>query len=264
MSAKAFRWVWVVGAIAISATMGATAGAQNSAPCGVVALGMMAYTASVWRGGPYSATVKTTRDQTLADGNAIHMSATTHQARDAAGRTRSEVATGCIYGADGSYQPLRRVSVFDPATGIRLNWAENDPSAKVVHVFHQADAAPPVPASAETVKRQQAAQRQYVARRKSEDLGSKVIQGVMTKGSRTVMTIPAGEEGNELPLEIVDEIWVAKDLGLTMLSINSNPANGRWTKEVVELHQGEPDAALFIAPEGYKVEEQHPVAAEPQ
>ena len=64
-------------------------------------------------------------------------------------------------------------------------------------------------------------------------------------GRRTVRTIPAGQQGNDQPMEIVEEEWIAKDLGLMMLGINDSPLNGRTTSEVVEVNRGEPDAALL-------------------
>lgn len=52
-------------------------------------LGAVMYGGQNLKGAPYSATVKATGDQKLVDGNAIHSSATTRQARDSAGRTKA-------------------------------------------------------------------------------------------------------------------------------------------------------------------------------
>jgi len=89
---------------------------------------------------------------------------------------------------------------------------------------------------------------------KTEDLGTKTIAGIEAHGSRTTRTIPAGEEGNEVPLVTVQEIWRSQKLGLTLMGTMDDPRSGRRTYEVEEFTEGEPDASLFTPPEGYRVE----------
>ena len=255
MSTKTFRLV--VGVTAVSALLGMAAGAQVTATCrGMGSVGAVMYGGQSLKGVPYSATVKATRDQKLADGNAIHSSATTHQARDSAGRTMSQMSAGCTYGADGQLEPIVRVTVDDPESKTSLSWQANDLSRKVIRIVHQPE---PVPlSSAELAQLKQAAQMRPPSRTEvhSENLGSKIIVGVMADGTRTTRTIPAGEEGNDLPLETVEETWIARDLRLVMLRIYDDPRSGQNKIEVVELNQGEPDPALFAAPAGYSLEEQ--------
>jgi hypothetical protein len=254
MPANIFRFV---GVTVVSTLLGMAAGAQVAPTCtGMGSVGAVLYGGQNLKGAPYSATVKATRDQKLADGNAIHSSATTHQARDSAGRTMSQISAGCNYGPDGQLLPLIRVTVNDPESRTSISWGVNDSSPKVVRIVHQPE---PVPlSSAEKVQRQQAAQMRPQSRTEvhSENLGSKIIVGVVADGSRTTRTIPAGEEGNDLPLETVEETWIAKDLRLVMLRTYDDPRSGRLKIEVVELNQGEPDPGLFAAPAGYSLEEQ--------
>jgi len=47
---------------------------------------------------------------------------------------------------------------------------------------------------------------------KTESLGTKIIQGVAAEGKRHTMTIPAGAEGNDQPMQIVDEQWYSSEL----------------------------------------------------
>lgn len=249
-------------AIAIAMTMSTAVRAQNTAACVVTGFSAVVYSGGTWGHAPFSATVKTTLDQKLADGNAIHGSATTHQARDSAGRTMLEISSGCAPDQDGHNRPIVRVTVNDPANKTGLSWSIDDSSTKVVHVFHSSVAAS-IPLSPAAVQSQHAFQRRWSRERHSESLGSKVIAGVMAEGSRTVQTIPAGEEGNDLPLEIVEEVWIARDLGLAMVSIHDDPRSGRRTTEVEELNLSEPSPSLFVAPSDYKMEEQvmKPVSA---
>jgi hypothetical protein len=93
-----------------------------------------------------------------------------------------------------------------------------------------------------------------------EDLGTKTINGVVAKGSRSVRTIPTGEEGNELPLKVINEQWFSQDMGLALLRIQDDPRRGKTTVELEDLSLTEPDPALFAPPAGYKVEEMNPNA----
>jgi len=47
-----------------------------------------------------------------------------------------------------------------------------------------------------------------------EQLGKQIIEGVEAEGTRTTLTIPAGEIGNERPIEIVSERWYSPELQL--------------------------------------------------
>src|SRR5262245_15000741 len=47
---------------------------------------------------------------------------------------------------------------------------------------------------------------------KEENLGKQTIEGVEAEGTRTTITIPAGEIGNERPIEIVSERWYSPEL----------------------------------------------------
>src|SRR5687768_9276168 len=45
-----------------------------------------------------------------------------------------------------------------------------------------------------------------------EQLGKQMIEGVEAEGTRTTVTIPAGEMGNERPIQIVSERWYSPEL----------------------------------------------------
>jgi hypothetical protein len=218
-----------------------------------VALGAISYEAYKI-GAPYTATVTETHEQKLPDGSVVRGSATTHQARDSAGKTFEERSMGCQPGPDGERHPVVQRLISDAANGTTTSWNVDDP-AKVLHVLHRPPRVARPPAKAD--EGEDAAARQALAQMgiQEEDLGSKSIAGVVAQGTRTVNAAPAGRAGSN-PLKIVDETWVAKDLDLAVLRINDNSAAGKTTTEVVELKLGEPDASLFAPPAGYKVEEQ--------
>lgn len=221
---------------------------------------------------PFSATVKSSFEQKLADGNAIHTVRVTRQARDSAGRTMTEMQQGCVLGADGRMHERLSVNVNDPVARTSMNWqVGDDGQPKVAHVFHLQDF-PVRPAtqpatraepSPEELVRQQAMreaakvqQAKLRAETRQEDLGVRDFNGVSARGRRTTRTIPAGEEGNDQPLVVIDETWRSNELGLVMMAINDDPRRGRTVNEYEELNRGEPDPSLFAPPAGYTVEEQ--------
>ena len=73
-------------------------------------------------GAPFSGTTKTTFEQTLADGNRIRSESTSFQARDSAGRVRTEQVEECLTGEDGQPHPRVRVQVEDPTTHSSSMW----------------------------------------------------------------------------------------------------------------------------------------------
>src|SRR5580700_4829331 len=109
------RMVWIY---AFSIAMGFAAMAQSPAPCTApVALGAMSYGPIPKVGSPYTATLTTTQDRTLADGSVVHGSVTTYQARDTAGRLWQKRSLGCQPGPDGERHPVLQTMVSDPGNG---------------------------------------------------------------------------------------------------------------------------------------------------
>jgi hypothetical protein len=201
--------------------------------------------------------VTDTHDQQLLDGNSIHTSMTTHQWRDSSGRTRSESAIGCFPGDDGEMHARIHVSVFDRVNGSSYSWTLGPGDSKLVTVSRAMHIpAPPLLTAEERQKRQETIRRQRVEETfHNESLGTKVIQGVQAEGSKVTHTLPIGRVGNALPLTTTEEIWIAKDSGLTMLRLRDDPQTGKWRTEVVELKQGEPDPSLFVPPPDYTLQE---------
>jgi hypothetical protein len=254
----------VVAAIACALGWGVSAGAQVS-PCvqGIIGSGLVAFAEPI-KNVAFSGTVKTSFEQKLADGNAIHSVTHTHQARDSAGRTRREMEEGCTRGADGEMHPRLAIMVNDPVARTALNWQEaTDGMPQIVHVFHMPAPQPRREMTTAELERQKkvlaAAKTRQLPQQKetrTESLGTKDINGISAQGTRITRTIPAGEEGNDQPLAVVNETWRSKELGLTVMAISDDPRRGRTVTEYEELNRGEPDGALFSAPPGYTVQEQ--------
>ena len=215
---------------------------------------------------PYSATVKTTTVQRLADGTTITRVTTTKEARDSEGRTMHQNSFNVPNGA-----PVN-TSVFDPVNRTMTHWMSQ---SKQATVFHMADPKSPAtnlttqktaPAAAQSSNGAAAGQSQSatvsqlarIRNRQREDLGGKTIAGVYAEGTRITMTTPEGVEGNDRPITTVSETWRSRELDITLLSVNDDPRTGTRTSEVTELDRAEPDPSVFQVPEGYTVKDQNP------
>lgn len=97
----------------------------------------------------------------------------------------------------------------------------------------------------------QTAKPRYESR--TEDLGVQTIEGVQARGTRTITTIPAGDIGNERPIDMIYEKWYSDELQLVILSKHSDPRFGEQTYRLTNIVRSEPDPSLFELPSGYKI-----------
>ena len=212
---------------------------------------------------PYTGTVKTTFVQKLPDDNSIRGILIFHEARDSAGRTISQTAQGCSFGVDGQRHERLMTTVNDPIAKTRSNWKlGNDGEQRLAWVTHLDVRQPTVESTedelAMLVDRQkafEAGMSHFQKEYKSEDLGTRQINGITAKGSRVTRTIPVGEEGNDKPIAVVTETWRSTDLAMTLYAVQDDPRRGRITMEFQDLKMGEPEPAFFEPPSGYKVSE---------
>lgn len=88
-----------------------------------------------------------------------------------------------------------------------------------------------------------------------EQLGKQIIEGVEAEGTRTKVTIAAGEIGNERAIEIVSERWYSPELQLVVMTRHSDPRFGETTYKLTNINRAEPAKTLFEVPSGYTVKE---------
>ena len=86
-------------------------------------------------------------------------------------------------------------------------------------------------------------------------LGTRNIEGVNATGTRTTRIIHPGTMGNDKPIVSISDTWVSTDLRVTVLSETDDGQEGHSTMKLVNIVRGEPNAALFVIPVGYKVKE---------
>ena len=88
-----------------------------------------------------------------------------------------------------------------------------------------------------------------------EQLGKQVIEGVEAEGTRTTVTIPAGEIGNERAIEIVSERWYSPELQLVVMTRHSDPRTGEITYKLTNINRAEPSKSLFEVPSDFTITE---------
>jgi hypothetical protein len=94
-----------------------------------------------------------------------------------------------------------------------------------------------------------------LAEPKIEQLGKQTIEGVEAEGQRATITIPAGEIGNELPIQIVSESWYSPELQVTVMSRHSDPRMGETVYKLTNINRAEPARSLFEVPSDYTIKE---------
>jgi hypothetical protein len=86
-----------------------------------------------------------------------------------------------------------------------------------------------------------------------ESLGTQFMEGVAVEGTRTTLTIPAGQIGNELPINMVSERWFSPDLKVLVMSRQSDPRFGETTYRLTNINRSEPSPQLFEIPANFTV-----------
>ena len=192
-------------------------------------------TDEVVKDNPYSAEGISEITQTLSDGKKRSRKFITHLYRSGDGRVRLEeniISDRGIW-ADSANE-LRRISVFDPSTrsGFIL-----DPQDMLVEHYNAGKSLeiPLNPASAST-----------------QSLDPEVLDGLTIQGTRRTKVIPAGDSGNTLPIEIVDERWYSPDLRVVVMTKHSDPRMGNVIYQLTQIDRSEPPAGLFEVPPGYR------------
>ncbi|HEY6805512.1 MAG TPA: hypothetical protein VI306_18185 [Pyrinomonadaceae bacterium] len=93
-----------------------------------------------------------------------------------------------------------------------------------------------------------------------EQLGRQTIEGVEADGTRTTVTIPVGEIGNERPIEIVSERWYSPELQMVIMTKHNDPRSGETTYRLTNITRTEPAKSLFEVPADYTVKADGPGA----
>ena len=253
----------------------------------------MSFSGKLVKGAPYTAQAVTESVQTLSDGNRIVRKNTAQLYRDAEGRTRREQTVSHIGPYAASGEETQTVFINDPVAGFTYILEPNSKTARRLprmqlrfKTDEAAAAGERQKAVQERVKKveiersfsrvagpdaspnetvivmaepgpQGATFMRYSSKHeaKTEKLEARSFDGVMAEGTRTTVTIPAGEMGNELPIHIVDEHWYSPELQVVVMTRHSDPRSGETTYRLTNISRAEPAAALFQPPSDYTIKE---------
>ena len=245
------------------------------------------------KGSPYTAKAITTTTQTLADGNKIVHTNEVQLARDSDGRTRREQSlaelgpwktnnTGSIVTindpvAHTRYELHREgdktfgtKTMSLERTRVLEQKARAEAEASQIREGHGSSVGVGVGVGdepgigrnivimtsgneASTVRYKTESDANQSKNTKVEDLGTQTIEGVSAKGTRKTITIPAGQIGNEQPINIVSETWYSPELQLTVMSKRNDPRVGETEFRMTNIQRVEPDASLFQPPPGVEI-----------
>ena len=219
-------------------------------------------------GHPLSATEERRTVQVLGDGTRIDKKETDKYFRDAEGRTRIERENG------GS------VMISDPVAGSSVEMSTANKTAHRMMVMKSDLRSGPVDAAAlEKLKAEMAARPGTLAatanagaaivtrsktvtiskemaegqRDAAEDLGTQIVNGVPAQGTRSTITIPVGQIGNDREIKVVSERWFSNELQMLIKSSNIDPRFGETTYQLTNIVQGAQDPSLFQIPADFNV-----------
>jgi hypothetical protein len=226
----------------------------------------MAGAGEVVTAAPYTATATTESTQVLADGNKIVNKTSSFVARDSQGRTRRETDLHRI----GTMQvdSPKMVFINDPTMHTQYIFTPGGEGTKVIRSEGNWKEGPQI-LDLRSGKGERRVNEKVIMKVggphdlqqskenseqvKHEDLGTQTIEGVSAQGKRETVTIPAGEIGNERPIEIVTETWFSPELHTMVLRKHSDPRLGDSTYRLTDIKRNEPDASLFQPPAGAKL-----------
>ena len=202
---------------------------------------------AVVKGAPFSADVTTETTMVLQDGNHIHQVSKLKIYRDSEGRTRREQSLNSLgpLASNTNLPPV--IFINDPVAGVSYALSPSAKSAtRTMGGRGPAGRGPRMRGGPPAAK-------DSAQNRKTESLGSKTLEGVTAEGTRTTITTPAGQEGNEQPMQTVIETWYSPDLQEVVLSKRDDPRTGVTVTRYTNITRAEPPHSLFEVPADYKI-----------
>lgn len=232
-------------------------------------------------GKPYQAETSTETVQALSDGTRITRRNTSKVFRDKEGRIRREENVTAV-GANAPVTPKQTIFIHDPVAKVDYFL---DPATKIARkIVLPTDlgsfkvrtdgagegAVPPVGGpgfarGAIAIRGGDFAGLPGVrdilmfsgdsANVKTEDLGTKQIEGLTVTGKRTTATIPANTIGNDRAIVSTTETWTSADLGQVISSKTTDPRFGDTTYALTAIQRADQPASLFEVPADYTVKD---------
>jgi hypothetical protein len=249
----------------------------------------MSFGGKLVKGAPYSAQAVTESTQVLGDGNRIVNKSTAMVYRDSEGRTRREQTLRAIGTMASSGDAPQVIFISDPVAGTsysldsRTHVAHKMPPFNFKFEFKGPardrikEDGPAAGGRTFEIEIERDVERNMLTDRKAveagvagvamgwldkrnpsaktESLGRQNVGGVDADGTRSTVTIAAGEIGNERPIEIVSERWYSPELQTVVMTRHNDPRFGETTYRLTNIDRSEPVRSLFEVPADYTVKE---------
>jgi hypothetical protein len=201
-------------------------------------------------GAPFSGSVEIVSKQNLPGGSIYVQRTLIHIARNSAGVIYDEarlMVTPEFQGEPG----LVSFYIYDPQTRLRTFGYPRTHIARQVVLREE----PKAPANATPDG--------VVARGEEKltthDLGTQTIAGLTLRGTRKQRTIPPMFSGTGREVTITDDYWYSPELRVYLVLRHNDPRTGEQTVGITQVERGEPAAAFFQVPSGYKIVDETPV-----
>jgi hypothetical protein len=189
------------------------------------------------KGAPFTAKQISELKGTLRDGTNVDRIDTFTRSRDSEGRTRTESDTSVLI---------------------------RDPVARVVYELNKTTHVATLPLVSSATQDQireaaqaalEAAQAQKITR---ESLGTKMMEGLLVEGTRTIeIGTFAGLETDPV-IKIVEEHWYSPELKMDIMTSRDDPRQTTMSIfRLTDIQRTEPDPALFQLPPDYTVRDQN-------
>ena len=209
-------------------------------------------------GAPFSAEALTSVTQVLGDGTRIEQTTTARFFRDRAGRVRREQTIAGLGALSGRGNAETITIDPDPSDGAAYTLDPNTRTARRVPrmIFTNVTVGGAIRTYTGTVMLNgNPVAARPVWRATVEPLGTRQFDGVKAVGRKSTSVIPAGDIGNDRPIEITDERWESPELQMLVYSRTSDPRTGVVEYRLTNINRSEPPADLFTIPSDYTVVE---------
>lgn len=195
---------------------------------------------------PFTAIVKAEVIRHLEDGTTLTNKNHRTVARDSSGRIFQERR---LLTEDGDIRETRLTQLeFSDPTTHQLYICDPTGLSCTLHPYFES-------ASVQHVQSRQSDQGGL----QSVNLGSAIINGIDTVGTRETTVINPNGAGDNRTISVTKEFWYASQLGINMITKRFDPRFGTQIFQVTDVILGEPNPRLFELPPGAKILEEKPL-----
>jgi hypothetical protein len=191
-------------------------------------------------GKPFSGVDNIEWTRTLEDGTTVTTHLTAPLARDSQGRIYRQSQH---FVSLDKKSPATQIQIYDPITRSETICSPKSLQCTIQdykpRTFFETTPAGPIDNG-----------NRFLAR---ESLGSQMIEGIYTNGTRETTTINPGVLGNDRPLVSTREFWYSDELQTNLSVTRIDPRNGKQAIWITNISCSEPDFHLFEIPIGYTI-----------